>query len=201
MDIAPDEQAVEQAVAQELKTEEVRAKIIEEFGFDEVDDAERIDKLVTKEMDSHKKLSTAIRQKIEWRTKAATAPKEEPAKPAIETKKGPEDIEKVVNSTIAKTLDQRDLESLDYPDEIKKDIQRIAQAQGISIKQAARDPYIVFKIDEHKKAEKAEEAAISRTNRSSGKKSYSLDNPPDVDMSTEEGRKEWDAYIEWAKKQ
>jgi hypothetical protein len=196
MDIPQEEQVLEQGAAQELKEEEVRSKIIAELGFDEVDDAERIDKLVAKEMENHKKLSIAIRQKIDWRTKATTAPTD-PPKPSQEAPKpATEDIGKVV----AQELEKRDLDSLEYSDDLKKEIQRVAQVQNISIKQAARDPYIVFKIGEWEKAQKADEAAISRTNRSSGKKQYSLDAPPEVDMSSAEGRKEYDDWIAWAKK-
>ncbi len=181
------EKAAELAAQTEVKEEEVREKIITEFGFDAVDDAEKIDKLVLKEVENSKKLSAAIGQKIKYRTEAEDLRKN----PKVETKVvPPADIDKVV----AEQFEKRDLDSLEYSDDLKKEIQRVAQIQGVSIKQAARDPYIVNKIADYEKQQKVEEATISRTNRSGGKKSYTFDNPPEVDMATPEGRKEWDEY-------
>lgn len=194
------EKAAELAAQADLKEDEVRAKVIEEFGFDPDADAEKIDKLVAKEVESHKKLSSAIGQKIKHRTEAETLrndPRLKVTPPPTESKIAPEDIGKVV----AQELEKRDLDALEYPADIKANIQRVAQVQGISIKQAARDPWIVSQITEHEKQAKADEAAISRTNRSGGKKNYSLEKPPEVDMSTPEGRKEWDDWTNWAKKQ
>lgn len=187
----------EQAATQEIKEDEVRAAIVAEFGFDEVDDAERIDKLTKKEVENRQKLSKAIGQKRNYRTKLEEATKV-PKPPTEVEKPATEDIGKIVSQE----LEKRDLDSLEYSDDLKKEIQRVATVQGVSIKQAARDPYILHKIDEWKKEQTAEEAAITRTNRSSGnKKTFSVDTPPDSDMSTPEGRKEWQEYTEWMKKQ
>jgi hypothetical protein len=192
--------AAEQAALAEKKEEEVRASIITEFGFDEVDDAERIDKLVAKEMDSHKKLSSAIGQKIKHRTDAEALRNDPRLKVTPPSQEAPQPAAEDIGKVVAQELEKRDLDSLEYSDDLKKDIQRVAQVQNISIKQAARDPYIVFKIGEWEKAQKADEAAISRTNRSSGKKNYSIDSPPDVDMNTAEGRQEWNDYLADMKK-
>lgn len=193
MEPTAEEKAAELAVTQPVKEDEVRAKVIAEFGFNEVDDAERIDKLVKKEVENHQKLSTAIGQKIKYRTTAEELSKKiPPTPPPAENKIVPpvEDISKVV----AEQLEKRDLESLEYAPEIKKEIERIAKVQGISVKQAARDPYIVYKIGEAEKEQKASEASISRTNRSTGKKNYSFDKPPEIDVTTKEGREEWEKY-------
>lgn len=191
------EKAAELEAQKEVKEEEVRTKVIEEFGFDPDSDAERIDKAVAKEIENSKKLSAAIGQKIKHRSEAeelrkkVPAPSTEPAKPALDD----------VDTLVTKKLEQRDLDALDYPEDIKKEIKRIAEISSTSVKQAARDPYIVSKIADWEKEKKAEEATVSRTNRTGSKKSYSLDAPPDVDMSTPEGRAEWDEYKAWAKKQ
>lgn len=179
------EKAAELAATQEVKEDEVRAKIVSDFGFDEANDAEKIDKLVKHEMDSHKKLSTAIGQKIKYRTDLEEARKN-PPKPEVKTEE--------LGTVVAKELDKRDLDALEYPDDLKKEIHRIANITGVSIKQAARDPYIVAKIGDYEKEKRAEDAAISKTNRSGGKKTYSFDSPPDVDLTTKEGREEWEAW-------
>lgn len=70
MDDPNKELAAEQAALQAPKEEEVRADIISDFGFDESVDGDKIDKLVEKEMSHRKKLSSAIGQKIKFRTEA-----------------------------------------------------------------------------------------------------------------------------------
>lgn len=73
------------------KEEDIRAGIITEYGFDADSDAERIDKLVTKELDHDKKLSSAIGAKIKHRTEAEELkkklPPENPA-PVVDKKEG-----------------------------------------------------------------------------------------------------------------
>lgn len=194
--VSAEELAAEQAALQEGKQEEIRAKVIEEFGFDETNDAERIEKLVNMKVEDSKKLSAAIGQKIKWRTEA-TKPKETVIPPKVETKVvPPEDIAKQVDEK----LRQRDLEDMNISDEIRNDIDEWARFKNISVKQAAREPHLANKIADYEKEQKTEAASISRTNRSSGKKTYSMDNPPEVNMSTPEGRKEWQDYVDAMKK-
>jgi len=56
-----------------LTPDEVKAKVIEDFGFDENEDAERIEKLTNERIENQKSLSTAIRQKVEYRKKLTDA--------------------------------------------------------------------------------------------------------------------------------
>ncbi len=83
---------------------------------------------------------------------------------------------------------------------MKKDIKKVASSLGITIKDALKDPYVVFKVQAEEKELDAEEATITRTNKSGGGKGNrtTFDNPPVVDMTTEEGRKKWD---DWKKDQ
>lgn len=193
--IPQEEKDLEAEVAKRPDEEEIRKNVIAEYGFDEVDDAERINKLVAKEVDHKTKLFKAIEQKRKYRDdparKPATPPnpdnKNEPPKGVA-----PEDVGKMLDER----LEQRDLDEMPHSEDIKKEIKRIAQIQGVSVKQAARDPYIVAKIDEEKKAKAADDAAISRNNRQGGKKTFST-TPPDVDMTTKEGQEEWDAWKKW----
>lgn len=71
------------------KEEDIRASVISEYGFDEEADAERIEKLVTKELDHDKKLSSAIGAKIKHRTEAEELKKKIPpeVKPPVVEKK------------------------------------------------------------------------------------------------------------------
>jgi hypothetical protein len=185
------ELVAEQTTLNEVNEEEVRAKVISEFGFDEVDDIERIDKLVAKEVEQNKRLSSAIGQKIKYRKEVEELKgKTTPAIPPVPVKFDTGDLDKRVDEK----LEKRDLDSLEYPEEIKTEIQRLAKMQGISVKQASRDPYIVYKITEHEKTKKVEDASISRNHKSISKKDFNFDSPPDVDITTKEGQDTWDAY-------
>jgi hypothetical protein len=179
-----DELNAEAEALQVSKEDEIRASVINEYGFDEVDDAERIDKLVSKELKSKQMLSEAIGQKIKYREQAQKGTL--PPAPAVAPKTPEVNLDKV-QELMKQTLEQRDLESLELPDDIKADIQKVAKTQGISVKQAQKDPYIQFKLGEYEKTQKAEEAAITRKPNASGKISVSLDeDPPDLDTSSPE---------------
>lgn len=174
------------------KEEEVRAELVTELGLDEVEDEEKITKLVAREMKNREKLSKAIGQKVHYRTLASgkvVAEKE----PEVKTTPAA-DVEKTATGAVTKALAERDLEEMDLPEDITKEIRRIAEIQGVTVKKAAKDPYIVSRIEAAKSAAETEEASISRKNKTGGKKSWSIDSPPDVDMSTPEGRKEWADY-------
>lgn len=198
--LTPELEAEELKATQAIKEEEVRENIVSEYGFDEDDDKDKIDKLVEKEMESAKKLSSAIGQKIKHREEATKLQEQidKPSeskdvkidKPEVNT----EDLDKTLDKKLDARLEQRELENLDYSDELKDEIKRISDAKGIKIKEVLRDPYITFKIEEHNKEQKVDEATISRTSKSKGSVEYSMEAPPVVDMNTEEGRKEWEDY-------
>lgn len=61
--VSPEELALENEAVQEAKEDEVRSKVIADYGFDETTDGEKIDRLVQEKLESHKKLSQAIGQK------------------------------------------------------------------------------------------------------------------------------------------
>ncbi len=176
----------------EVKEDDIRNQVISEYGFDadNDNDKDRIDKLVQKEMGYKKSLSTAIGQKRKYRdefTKLKTsAPKVDEGK--INFK--PEDLESHVNAA----LEKRDLEALEYPDDIKKSISQVSKIEGVSIRKAMSDPYVAAKIEAYNKKKDAEEAALGRTDKSGKKQSSESDTPPNVDFSTKEGRDEYDKW-------
>lgn len=77
--VSQEELQSEQVELKEVKEDEVRASIIQEYGFDESVDSERIEKLTAKEIEHRKKMSQVIGQKIKWREMAnkPLAPKPE----------------------------------------------------------------------------------------------------------------------------
>lgn len=192
----PEELAAEQDALAEKKEDDIRSKIITEYGFDEVDDKERIDKLVAKDLEHSKKLYAAVGAKIKWRNEANNKPKD--ATPPKDEKNNvqfdPALMQKTVNEAISASNEARDLEGMDYTDEIKSEIKRVAKITNVSVRQAARDPYIVSKfIEPWEKENRKGEATISRTNRSGGTE-QTTDAPPKVDMNTEEGRAKYDKW-------
>ena len=176
------------------KEEEVRASVISEFGFDEELDTDKIDKAVAKEMAHKTDIVKVVGQKIKYRD-LANKPKET-TPPAPQVKIDPDEIGKVVDGKLKETLEQRDLDALDYSDELKSEIKRIAQIAG-SVKQALKDPYIVFKIESYEKEEKVKEATISRTHKSGSSKEFDVNNPPPFDPAdiagSDKAMEEWTA--------
>lgn len=130
--VTQEELAAEQAAAQTPKEEEVRATIIAEYGFDETDDAERIDKLTQKEIENHKKLSSAIGQKIKHREAAAELAKKIPQ---TEPKVVPSDKKDDELST----KDLYALMSANVPQDDVEEVVRAAKILGKSISEALKD--------------------------------------------------------------
>ena len=190
----PEELEQEQLALQEAKEEEVRASIISEFGFDEELDADKIDKAVSKEMKHRKDWASITKQKVKHRTEAEELRKAIPPT-KTDVKIDADEVGKVVDSKLKETLEQRDLDALEYSDELKAEIKRIAQIAG-SVKQALKDPYIIFKIEAYEKEQKVAEATIGRTHKSGKTKEFDINNPPEFDPNDIEGSekrmKEWE---------
>lgn len=193
--ISPDEHNAEQEALVEAKSDEVRQSIIQDLGLSENDNPDLVDKLVNREIEYRKKLSTAVRQKIDWRTKAqgaATEPKSKATSKSTEF--DPEAIRQETAATVRQELEQRDLDEMPHPDNIKEEIKLLAKAKGVSVRVAEKDSYIQFKLEEHRKEERANEAASNGSPK--GKTGIVVDtskplNAADFDFSTEEGRKAW----------
>jgi len=181
----PAEETPEEEEVVEANEDEVRSYIINELGIDEYDE-ELISKLVERELSQKQKLSEAIRQKINWREKA----KQEP-KPTNQQD---------VKSEILSILEEERLEDMELPEGLKEEVRKISKLNNISVKKAAQDPYVLYKKQEIEAAAKVQDATISRTNKGKSVK-FDPANPPQVDMSTEEGRATWDEYKEFLKNQ
>ena len=194
--ISPEEAKAEQEALVEAKEDEVRANIIKEFGFDEVDNADLIDKAVARELQHRKSLSQAIGQKVKIRTERDELKKAIPAK-KVEV----DDLDAKLEAKLNAKLEERELKGLEFPDELKAEVKKVASTQGISVREALADPYIKFKLDAYEKEKKNDDASISRTNKAGTSGKFSIDKIPEVDMNTEEGRKEWENWKKEAQKQ
>lgn len=198
--LSPEEHTAEQEALAEAKEDDVRAKVIADLGLEDNDNNKSIiDKVVGREMEHRSTLSKAVKQKIDWRTKALgpDGKPKDPQKPD-ESKVDPTDPEAIRKAAAEATraeFEQRDLDEMDYSDEVKEQIKRVAKYNNSSIRAAAKDPYIQSLIENETKQRKADEAAENGSGKTrSGVQidtSKPLD-PKDFDLSTEEGRAEWE---------
>ena len=190
----PEELTAEQEALSEVQEEEVREKLAGELGIEA--DNPLLDTLVTREIEQRKKLSTAIGQKIKYRTAA------QGVKPPTEVKPKPEDGKTLtaeeITAKVKAEFEQRDLDEMDHSDDIKAQIKSLAQVRNISVRQAAKDPYIVHLVETDQATRKSDDATITRTPKGQ-KVSFDKAKPPKVDMSTAEGRKTWDEYTKFLK--
>jgi hypothetical protein len=195
----------EEELLKTSKEEEVRAEIIEKYGLDEVEHEALIENLTKDRLQDRKNFGELVKQKRSWREKAQ--------KPAPESEKkneslDPDELLKQAEQRVEQRLEQRDLEDLGLPDEIKAEVQKLAKSQGISVRKAANDPYIKFKKDEWEKEQRANEAAISRNNKTAAQTTFDPTKPPKldptIDYSTPEGQKALTKYQkdmkEWVEK-
>lgn len=199
-----EEIAAEKEDLSEVKEDAIRENIIEEFGFDPEDDKdkERIDKAVKREVAHRGKLSKAVGQKIKYRDGYTKLAGDNPSKETDASKKDEEDDD--LDAKLDARLDARDLAEMEYPEEIKEVIKQVAAINKISVKKAVSDPYVAAKIEAWKKQEGTDEAALSNKDKQGGRSDSPTDidlTPPDVDLTTEEGRKEYDEWKENLKKQ
>jgi acetylornithine deacetylase/succinyl-diaminopimelate desuccinylase-like protein len=192
MEITPEQ---EREALTPVDVEKVRDEVIEELGFDPENDLERIEKAVNREVKQREYTAKAIQAKINLRKEKEAADKELQA--LKESGKGnnnvtPDEFEKKFDERMNARLEERDLNDLDLADELKEEVKKIAKLNNISVKKALSDPYIVFKKTEYEKEARVSEAAISRKNNSSGRKSYTEETIAEIDVSTPEGRAEFD---------
>lgn len=188
----PEELKQEEEVLQELKEDEVRNRVIEDYGLDEDEQSDLVDKLTQKEIEQRKAFGKVIEQKRKWREKASVQPETKPSETMVaETQKmsgDSADIERIINEK----LEERELQAIDCPEDLKSEIKKLAKIQGISVKQALADPYIQYKKEDMERDQRNTEASTGGTRK--GVALMDENNIPEFDYSTEEGRKkakEW----------
>lgn len=191
-----DEEIQEETEAQaEVNEDEVREKVIADLGIEDNDDnKDLIDKVVAREVDHRGRLSKAVGQKIKYRTQLQGDKPPKTSKKPDASGKTDEDPVKAAERRTAEMFMQRDLDEMSHSDELKAEIKEIAERKNISIRQAEKDPYIQFKIGEAERQQKVDAAAGN--GKKQGKSGTVIDvskplNPADFDLSTEEGRAEW----------
>jgi len=195
--VDPKEKQQDEEALKLVPDEDIRSQTIEKYGLSEDDNSELIDKLVEGEKEGQKKLSTAIRQKVDWRTKAQTPKEEEkevkPQEPAPKTQPvSSEDIDKMVGEK----FEERDLASMDLSDELKSEVKAYAKAKGISYREAAKSPYFDFikgKEDERIQADEASNSSSGKTIRA--KRDFGNLSADDVANFSDEELAEYDKWL------
>lgn len=195
--ITPEEQKADEEATLEVKEEEVKKKIAEDLGVDPEDEPELFDKLLKRDLAQRERLSGAIKQKINWRDKAKTT--EKPKETPEDGGTPPGDAKPLTQEAIDKMLDEReakrDLKDLNLPEDIENEVKDLAKVKGISVREAAKLPYITGAIEEAKKEERLKNASPKRK----GRGSYTATdydpsqplNPADFELDTKKGQKAW----------
>jgi len=156
--VSQEELASEQQATKELKEEEVRAKVIEEFGFDEEADSEKIEKLTKKEIENSKKLSSAIGAKIKHRTEAQKLAEEikKNKKVVIEPKNDTNQLSPIETIAI--------MRANVHADDIDEVVE-YARFKGISIQDALKTTVIRGLLSEKEEFRKSDEVANTNSTR------------------------------------
>ncbi len=192
-----DDKQLELEAQKHIDPEAIKAELIAELELDPEADADKIEKMVAREVKTRTIASEAIGSKIKTRDELE-ALKNAPKPNNVDA----DELDKKLDAKLNERLEKRDLEAIDYPDELKAAIKKVAAYNGISVKAALADPYIKAKIDAYEKEQKANDAAVSRTNKGgAGSHKFDINVIPDVDMNTPEGRAAMDAWIARGKKE
>ncbi len=156
--------------------------------------------------DMKKKIQTLTAQKQHFREKAIDPETGKPYKdlytqslqegdktPENEQEPSKKDDSQDVKKTVQQILDEQYLEDQDLPDPIKEKAKKLAKVEGIPIRQALKDDFIVAQVEEHQRQERASSGAADGSSRSVSSQSTEAPlDPANFDLSTEEGRKAWD---------
>lgn len=195
--VTPEELNAEAESMKEIKEDELRSELATKMGLDPDVDSEVLDKLVEHEKSNREKLSGAIKQKINWRKRAETKisdkdPDKKDKDKSVE--QSPEEVSKMVDIKLQERLDERDLKELNLPEAIETEVKTLAKFKGISVREAAKLPYITNMITEAEKAERINNASPKRNKK--GDYSVNVDpskplNPADFDFNSPEGVKAW----------
>lgn len=191
-DVLSDEAIAKQEEQAEVDSGKLRERIVAELGLtDDETNKETIDKFVEREAALRGGFGKLLKSHKALKLKVKSDPTPPPQKKDDEKTFDPEAIRKDTEMTVKQQLEQRDLDEMEYPDEIKAEIKNIARIKDISVRKAEKDPYIGFLVEQAKAAGRIDEAAVPHTQHSTTAPSNKA---PTFDMYTEEGRKAFDAW-------
>lgn len=197
LDATPEELEAEKEAMAEVGDDDLRSEIAERLGVDPDTEGELLDKLVEDKKADRKRFSKAVGQKIKYREAAQKFKPTESDEDGSDKDQKPGNTEKPeedFDTRFERKMAERDLEAMDLPDELKEEVKKVAAVQGVSVREASKDPYIVSRIEAHKRAERADKASPGRNNK--GGQSSDFDpskqpQPSDYQLDTKEGQEAW----------
>lgn len=164
-----------------LTEEQARQEVIDKYGLDPDTNEDLITQLASDKLEEHKKFSTAIRQKIDWRTKAQEAEK---------PKSKPEQGEKETPKNEFTPKDYLALAQANVPADDLDEVSDYAKFKGISLAEALKSNYIKSTLKEKAEERKSAETANTGTARKSSSKASGealleklADNPQEIDIN------------------
>jgi len=201
----------------EKTDEELTSEIKEEYGWDEDDDKDKIDKVLdlkksrfsaTKQKKSAQKLAQDMEKgKDHYKSVAKKALGGKKPKVVKPTK---EDAKVDANKIEGNIMDKLALKGLGLDDDTAKEVQDFAKFKGISVEKAIETPVIKKVIAEYKdKQNTSKSTLITKKKSSSGKDSYnferlknaSADEVIEYVKGLDTESEEYEKFMEWEKKQ
>jgi len=204
---APGEKELGNADSQESKEDEIKTEIIEKFGLDEEENADLIESLVQDKIEERKQLSTAIKQKVAYREKlkaqesSGQEEEEQKKEKKSQTTTDEDGLLEKLKITIKQELEERDLKSFDLEDEIKAEVRDYAKLKNITYAEALKSDYIQFRKQALETLKREEKASASSKGKAFGmaQRDFSQMSPNDFDLTTKEGREEFEEYKKFKK--
>jgi hypothetical protein len=108
------------------------------------------------------------------------------------------------SAELTKRLEALEVELLgDIPEEVLNEAKSYSKLKGISLKQAVKSDFIQFQLKQVESRQREEEASISNGEKAPAvkKTNYEKASPKDFDLSTEQGRNDWEGYKKWLQSQ
>ena len=191
------DEKVGEEIIDEKSEDEIRSEIIEKHDLDEVEDDSLIEQLLAENLDTRKKLLTAIKQKIGYRDKVKALEKQIPIpQKSSETRSINKDE---VAKLVIEQLNERDLASAEIDDKIKTEVKAYDKAKGVDYKAALSSDYIKFLQNQAASEEKTEKASIGNSRKTvTAKQNFNDMKPEEVKGMDSESFKQ---YMNWLKSQ
>ena len=193
IEVSAEEKEADDRGLAEVKTDELRASLAEKYNIDSDNESELLDKLMETETEHRTRLNKTIKQKISWRDKVKGTSKKAD-KPAGDKPTGDKD-ELSFDEKFEARMAERDLKDLDLSTEVEAKVRSIAKVENISIREAAKHPYIKTVMEAEAQEKKVLDGTPKRNNKGTSRVSVDASKPlnhADFDFKTEEGRKVWE---------
>lgn len=178
--------------------EEIKSEVIEDLkgdndSFDEEDSADVIERITQRRLkdeefkaSSHDKATKRKEKIAELETKLVKPNTPEEKKTAVDND--------VIKQTIKELKDEEYLEELGHSDEIKDKIKTLAKINNVSVKKATEDGYIQSLIKNEEEIKASDNASLSNNNKARAKRNLKDKKPEDFDLSTEQGRNDFEEH-------